>query len=80
MILTVISPTGERWSVDPAPSGTLADAAAWVCLTLKEADRSEAISAIRPLIGKDAPSGKSLLNHRKDSGWQAILANPWLTP
>lgn len=71
MILTLISPTGERWSLDPAPQ---TEWATWLA-TLPVTD-----IAAKPLVmlrEKRAlpPKGKSILAHTRE-GWQAILSNP----
>jgi hypothetical protein len=78
MILTVISPTRERWSVDPAPA-TINELHDWIYQTfISRGDvlEGEVFAAAHPILLKEIPKGKSLLNHRKDSGWQAIISNP----
>lgn len=74
MILTLISPSGERWSLDPAPQNAL-ELAAW--LATLPVDQKPAALALVLLRDQRTlpPKGKSLLAHTR-TGWQAILSNP----
>ncbi len=73
MILTIIDPSGERWSVDPVPQSTIG-LQAWAERTFGQ--RAEQVrQALLPLRGRMVPKGKALLSH-KSNGWQAIVRNP----
>ncbi len=70
MILTLIAPSGERWSA------TLSEFRADVISGLDTEQIQEAQAAINLLVSCPLPpAGASILVNRR-SGWQAILANP----
>ena len=69
MILTFISPSGERWSFDVTSDAGQRAAAEWL------ADRPEAQAAWARLMDRQVPKGKALLAHVA-SGWQCIASNP----
>lgn len=74
MILTLISPSGERWSINPAPE-TGTEWAEWIA-TLPVDQESAAHPLVMLRNSKVIPEkGKCLLAHTQ-TGWQAILANP----
>jgi hypothetical protein len=73
MILTLISPSGERWSAtltDFERIEVVRDFAA----TLTTLELKCAMAALEPLKEMPTPPKKSLLSQYKD--WQAILNNP----
>ena len=72
MILTLISPAGERWSIKPAPD-TGAEWAVWL-LSL-HVDKGAAKPLVMLRQSPTPPKGKSILARTK-TGWQAILSNP----
>jgi len=70
VILTLISPAGERWSA------ALCEFQADAIRELSIEQIRNAKAAITPLLNAPLPpKGKSLLSH-KATGWQAILSNP----
>lgn len=78
MILTLISPSGERWAFKFAavrPATVALVLGVWVGKTFPQ-EQEIVSSVIRPLLHQKVPKGKALLNHQVTSGWQAMLANP----
>lgn len=75
MILSLISPSGERWIIDPAPSPGRAWAE-WL-VTLDGLDHDAASEPLMILLGQRIfpPKGKAVVAQTK-RGWQAILSNP----
>ncbi len=75
MILTIINPKGERWSVDPAPKDVKA-LAAWVTDTFPAWTRRAVADVLLRTRGCMVPKGRAIVAQDGRTGWQAIVSNP----